>query len=321
MKRLVLFFVPLMAGAAVWPEQFGSAARVAAEPAPVADQKLWEECGLKDAETARYEGGGRKFTATAYRLQDSTAAMAAFEWQRPADARPGKLGRYSAETADGLMMVQGNYLLVIRGYQPPAAQMTEVADQLPLVEKAPLPTLPDYLPTQGRVPNSERYVLGPDGLARFAPGIPPSVAGFHLGAEAQMGSFRAPGGEIRLALFSYPTPQIAIQQYEAFAKVPGAMAKRSGPLVAVALAPADADAAEHLLSQVRYQAAITMNERIPTRRDNIGDLIINAFELIGFLLLFSLISGLAFGGLRAFLRRGPRGQEKDAMIVLNLRER
>ena len=85
------------------------------------------------------------------------------------------------------------------------------------------------------MPNSERYILGPDGLAKFAPGIPPSVAAFHLGAEAQVAAFRAPAGEIRLAIFDYPTPQMAIQQYDGFAKLPGMMAKRSGPLVAVVL--------------------------------------------------------------------------------------
>ena len=183
-----------------------------------------------------------------------------------------------------------------------------------------MPTLPDYLPSGDLVPNSERYVLGPEALARFAPGIPPSVAAFRLGAEAQLGAFRGPGGEMRLVIFNYPTPQIAIQQYEAFVKLPGVVAKRTGPLVAVVLAPPNADAAEHLLAQVRYQGAITISERVPTQRDNIGDLIVNAFELIGILLVFALVSGLAFGGARAFRRRG-KGADRDAMIVLDLRER
>ena len=40
----------------------------------------------------------------------------------------------------------------------------------------------------------------------------------------------------------------------------------------------------------------------------------NAFILIGILLAFSLVSGLAVGGIRAFARRGTQGQEADAMM-------
>ena len=75
------------------------------------------------------------------------------------------------------------------------------------------------------------------------------------------------------------------------------MVKRSGPLVAVILAPPDPDAAERLLGQVRYQADVTRDEYVPTRRDNIGNLVINAFILIGILLAFSLVSGLGVGRL------------------------
>ena len=90
--------------------------------------------------------------------------------------------------------------------------------------------------------------------------------------------------------------------------------------MAVILSPPNPDAAEKLLSLIRYQADITLDERVNTRRDNIGDLVINAFVLIGILLVFSLVGGLAFGSVRAFLRRGGRGEEADAMIVLHLRD-
>ena len=64
---------------------------------------------------------------------------------------------------------------------------------------------------------------------------------------------------------------------------------------------------------------MTLDEYVPTRRDNIGSLLLNAFILIGILLAFSLVSGLALGGFRAFMRRGNKGEEADAMISLHLR--
>jgi hypothetical protein len=99
------------------------------------------------------------------------------------------------------------------------------------------------------------------------------------------------------------------------------MVKRSGPLVAVVLSPPNPDAAEKLLSLIRYQADVTLDERVNTRRDNIGNLVINAFVLIGILLIFVSVGGLAFGSVRAFLRRGGRGDAADAMIVLHLQDR
>src|SRR5262249_33510810 len=128
------------------------------------------------------------------------------------------------------------------------------------------------------------------------------------------------GGDLTLAIFSYPTPSIARDRHAEMQKLPGALAKRTGPLVAVVLSPPNAEDAERVLSQVRYQAAISWDERVPTRRDNIGDLIINAFLLIGILLAFSLVAGLAFGGFR-LLRRGVAGAEPEAMTTLHLSDR
>ena len=53
------------------------------------------------------------------------------------------------------------------------------------------------LPSDNLVPNSERYILGPVALQAFDPGIPPSVAAFHLSAEAQLGVFQSPKGDQR----------------------------------------------------------------------------------------------------------------------------
>ncbi len=96
------------------------------------------------------------------------------------------------------------------------------------------------------------------------------------------------------------------------------MVKRSGPLVAVTLAPADPDLAENVLAQIAYKADVTLQEHIPTMRDNIGNLIINAFILIGILLCFAMVSGLAVGGVRAWMRHGKDNPDADTLITLHL---
>jgi hypothetical protein len=73
-----------------------------------------------------------------------------------------------------------------------------------------------------------------------------------------------------------------------------------------------------LLAQVKYQASVTLDQWVPSHKDNIGNLVINAFILIGILLGFSIVSGVAFGAMRAFLHRGNRGEEADALTTLHL---
>ncbi|MGA2270608.1 MAG: DUF6599 family protein [Bryobacteraceae bacterium] len=322
MTRLLLtLLLPALSQAAIWPDAIGAYHRVTASQPVLADRPLWDEYGLRESETAAYENGPAKFTATAWRLQDSTGALAAYDWQRPAQSQSSKLAALAAETADGLLLVHGNYLLSFTGYKPANPELDTLIESLRNVDTTALPTLPGYLPSQDLVPNSERYITGPASLQKFNPGIPPSVAAFHLGAEAQLGAFHSAKGELTLSIFNYPTPQIAIEQAASLAKLPGAGVKRSGPLVAVILSPPDPDAAERLLSQVRYRAEVTLDERVPTLRDNIGNLVVNVFILTGILLAFCLVSGLAVGGFRAFLRRLRKGEEPEAMITLHLEQR
>ncbi len=308
MKFLIALLLPALAAAAVWPETIGAWKRASAGPAALSERALWDEYGFKEGETARYESAGKSITATAWRFQDSTGALGAFNWQ-------------SAAAKNAALTLEGNWLLSFSGYRPTAEELKAVIAALPRMARTPPPTLPDYLPAKDLAPNSQRYILGPEALARFAPSIPPSVAAFHFGSEAALAQYRAPKGDLSLALFNYPTPQIAMQQVEAFHRVSGALAKRAGPMVAVVLPPADPDAAERLLSLIKYDAAITMSEYVPTQRDNIGNLIVNIFVLTGMLVAFAAVSGVAVGGLRAFLRRGFSPQEPEPMITLHLEDR
>jgi hypothetical protein len=317
---LLAVLLPAVANAAVWPETLGAYHRTTTTTPPLPDRGLWSEYGLKDSEAATYENGKDRFTATIYRLSDTTASLAAFDWQRPAAATPSQLANLSAETPTGVLLVRGNYLVSFQGYKPPPAELASFLDSLRDVDATQLPTLPGFFPSQGLVANSERYILGPAGLEKFDPGIPPSVAAFHLGAEAQAGVFTSPKGNMTLALFAYPTPQIAMQKVGDFQKLAGAVAKRSGPLVAVVLSPADADAAERLLAQVRYEAQITLDERVPKPNDNAGIMLINIFVLTGILLVFCIIAGLFVGGFRTLLLHGRKGRDADPMILLHLEE-
>src|SRR5689334_18745190 len=113
---LSLLVLPEALPAAILPETIGSFHRTASSKPVVSDQAVWNDYGLKDAETATYENGTSRLTVTAWQLQDTTGSLAAFQWQRPADAKQSNLGTLAAESPSGLLWVHGNYLLSFQGY-------------------------------------------------------------------------------------------------------------------------------------------------------------------------------------------------------------
>src|SRR5579862_4104502 len=189
------------ARAALLPDDIGTFHRASAQPVTLTDRPLWNEYGFQEGETATYQSADTKFAVTAWRLQDATGALGAFEWQRPADSKPSSLAELAATTADGVLLVHHNYLISFAGHQPAAGELVALAGSLKNVDSAPAPTLPGFLPAANRVPNSERYIVGPVGLTKFAPGIAPSTVGFHFGAEAQLVRYQTPAGEATLVVF------------------------------------------------------------------------------------------------------------------------
>jgi hypothetical protein len=321
MKFFLALLVPLLCSAAILPDTLGPFRRSTTPVPKLSDRAVWDEYGLKEAESSTYVDENAHFTATVYRFVDTTGALAAFQWLSPAGATPSKVGDMAAESPTGLIVAYGNYLLSFEGYKPTTDELMPVFGSWHNVDGTPLPTWIGFFPSQGLIPNSERYVLGPASLAKFDPGISPSVAGFHLGTEAQYGIFRGPKGNMALAVFNYPTPQIAMQKLGDFEKVPGAVAKRTGPLIAVLLSPPDADAAERLLAQVRYDVQVTLNERVPGPIDNPGNMLLAIFTLAGILIVFCVIAGLFVGGFRAVLFGRRKGVEAEPMILLHLEQR
>jgi hypothetical protein len=318
MKFFLPLLLPLVAAAALLPDSIGPYRRTAPSQPTLADRPLWDEYGLKESEAAVYENGKKKLTVTVSRLQDPTGAWGVFEWQRPGKSSPSAAAMLAAETPTSLLLVHGNYLLLFEGYKPIAEELGAVLAGLPNVDTSSLPVLRGYMPVSDLVPNSDRYIVGPAALEKFSPAIPSSVAAFRFGAEAQTGVFHSSKGDATMAIFNYPTHQIAMDRVAEFERIPGAMVRRSGPLVSVVLGSADSDFSEKLLSQVRFQAEVTRDEYVPTKRDNIGNLLLNAFILIGILLALCLSAGIMVGGVRAVRRRIRKGEEADAVITLDL---
>jgi len=316
----ILFLLPVLAHSAILPETIGDWKRgdVAAAPAP--DVKVWNEYGLQESETAPYtDAANKKFSVTAYRFSDSTGSFAAWNAVRPASATKFETDGLGLQTPDGTQYITvGNLLLVFHGIKPDKEQLAHIFLTAPHYSNEPLPTLPGYLPS-GAIPNSERYILGPESLALYAPAIPPSTAAFHFSSEAELADYAVKGGgKTTVVVFNFPGIEMAQKQYPMFEAIPGAVAKRTGPLVAIALHPTSPDEAERLLAQVKYQAEVTVAEKPPTLKDNPANLFLNIMILCGVIIALFVVSGLVFGGIRHLFRRSGSSGDGEEMISLHL---
>jgi hypothetical protein len=325
-RAAFLFLLPALAFSAILPDTIGEWKRGDVTAAPAPDAKVWQEYGLEESENAPYTGAAsKKFSITAYRFSDSTGAFAAWIGSRPPEAKKVETDGIGVETATDRYIAVGNLLLIFHDYKPNKEELAHVFLTAPHYNHSPLPTLPGYLPP-GAVPNSEKYILGPESLARYAGVISPSTAAFHFSSEAESADYDAPasakgavkGARTTIVVFNFPGIEMAQKQYPAFASIPGTVAKRSGPLVAIALHPVNPDEAERLLAQVRYQAEVTMAEPPPSLKNNAGNLLLNIAVLCGVLIALCLAGGLAFGGMRYVFRRADSAGGGEEMISLHL---
>jgi hypothetical protein len=280
--------------AAIWPDRLGEYQRQSAAPFI---QPQSPEYGFEAAERADYGS----FQVTASRFRDTTGAYAA-ALDSPAGSRVG------------------NYLVTCQGKCP--KNLPQLADaSLPDISRAAIPTLNTYLPSKGLLLRSERYILGPEGLKESAPDIPASAVNFDFGTEGEIARYRTPAGPVMLAIFSFPLPSMARQQLPEFQKITRATAKRTGPLVAIAIGPSAA--AAKLLDTVSYQGVVAENEKPPVKPlelkpETAGQMILAIISLAAVVLGFCLLSGLAVGGTLRIARRFGYSAAEGSLITLHL---
>ncbi len=314
---LALPLSPFVLQGAIFPEQIGEATRGTVTELKAPDTELYAEYGFQAAERADYSGPTGKFTIEGWRVHDSTGALALFQLRRPADATPSTIAPLAVKTSKGAIAAYGNFVFEYSGLTPTKDQLDDLLVQLKQVERSPLPTLATHLPAEGLIPNSERYILGPVSLARFVPQISPSLAAFHLSAEGQMAKY---GNGMALTIFEYPTPNMGRERHEAFLMLPGAIAKRAGPLVAVVTPPADPDAAERVLAKVAWEPELTTQSVGQGPAQRIANIVLTGFLLAGVLIAASLFAGFGLGGFKAFLRKRGWMKEEEGITVLRINE-
>jgi hypothetical protein len=301
---------------AILPVQWEHTARTAFETVKPPNAALWSEFGLETAATAQYGGT----TVTAYRMKDTTGALAAWEFLRPADARNCQLAPFCSQTAERAITFDTNYVVEFAGRLPDKAGVAALFAALPEQHEGSLPALLTFVPRRNLLPNSARYILGPVSLKTFVPELGAVDAGFADGVEGHLTAHQVDGAAVKLALFYYPTPEQARLHAIQFKLAPNTTVKRSGVLVAVTTGSPSEKVSERVLSWVEYEARITWNdapEANPVKR--VFSFLVSLLLLLLLLVGVCTAGGVFYGVMRLYRRRYGTLEADESMVTLHLR--
>jgi hypothetical protein len=357
MRFVLKFFVPALllvsglhaVGSPILPKTFAgwqqdpATLKTSSNPADAdaSTAAVLKEYGFTDIQSAAYsKDGNRKLTVRAARFEDATGAYGAYALYSQPGMQTEEIGRHGESAGDRVLVMQGNIVVEAKfDHVTPmsAAEMRELAGDLPepAANLAQPPSLPRWLPQPSFIEHSVKYAVGPKSYDQIGAPLPSSAIDFSRSPEILTGLYKSDEGNAKLTLISYPTPQIAgiqlraIEQNRASLQAAGAgdfQIKRTGPLLAIVSGDVSPSEARSLLASVNYEEEVTYNEpTFLTRKDNIGNLIVAVFGLIGMILAVALILGVAFGGVRVLLKRLYPDRffdrpEDANVITLNLRD-
>src|ERR1700683_415564 len=286
---------------------------------------------------------GEKLEVTDYRLKDPSGAYGLYSYLREADMRRVNITEHSSLSSKRALILEGDNVIDVAGrnLSPLTEDLKYLASAMvPTTDVGPYPVLYGHLPQTGLILGSDRYVLGPLALHELFPVAGGDWLGFNEGAEAEVAKYRTPDGEMTLLLADFPTPQAAQRKLRDFAQIfdlkmgdventaakteneagkPQIFATRSLSLVALISGARSQRHAEAILGQIHSGTELTWNEPSFTfTQPNIGVIIIGIIYGTGFLCLFALVAGLAFGGVRIAVKRLIPGKIFDSTNQLQV---
>jgi len=303
------------AGTAPFSPPAGTAANAAAE------------YGFAAGTQAMYTRGSDKLEVTLYQMKDPSGAYGEYLYLRTPDMLKANLAGYSAASRDRALVLVGNLVLDvqspnIRKYDAALKSLTATAASH--AQEGALPGIVNELPAKGLVPRTDHYILGPVVLNQLFPVAMGNSLGFSNGAEAELAKYRLDGREATLLIVDYPTPQSASSHLKALEQqfdinnskpnsgLPPLFEKRTlTSLFFLAGAKSDKEAAE-VLGHLESGEVLTWNS--PTfslTQPSIGTIVVGTIIGTGTICLFAMISSLAFGGIRLFIKQMLPGKVFD----------
>jgi hypothetical protein len=300
----------------------------AADPANAAVLKEYRFTDYAASTYTQDDGGALKIRAA--RFADASGAFGAYTFYlQPGMAREvvGDQGAsVSSSGGQRVLFYRGHILvdaLFSRQSTMSAAELRELAGLLPRIggSAGELPPVLLFMPRQNYIANTQKYAEGPVALAALGVPVSPNAVDFGAGSEVTLGHYDTPSGEATLILIYYTNPQMATDHlrridpaYQPAQARSGVSTigstgsffyKRTGPIVAIAIATGSAESdAKSLLGEVNYKASLSWNE--PTSDRDVRDLtmlVLNVVILCGVVGGLAIVAGVAFGGIRILMKR------------------
>jgi hypothetical protein len=318
-----------------WNSRGGQA--ITLEQAAGADAAAIREYGFIGIGRAEYERGADTLSVTLYRMADPSDAYGAFTYLRPGGMATSNLAHFASTSPNRALLVVGNFLIDVSG--PAVANSHDDIQSLasilqPKADSRPFPAIGGHLPTEGMVPGSEHYILGPIALHALLPVGSGDWLGFSNGAEAFSARFRNAGQEVTLLVVEYPTQQIAARHFDSAQPIlqssstspfPGYLFlswERDDDLISIVFGRAPSTYANSLVKKVIFGHNVAWNAPSYKATDLSWPVyIIGAFTGTGIVMVFSIISGIGFGFLRLLIKYIAPGKVFDrhkSMEVIQL---
>jgi hypothetical protein len=263
-----------------------------------------EHYGFTGATTQNLAGAGGTVRLTLYEMSDGTAAYGLFTLDRNID-EPGfatiPIGAEGFRAGNQAEFWQSKYVVKLEG-SPTATDSLGRTISESIFGSSRRPQVATHLPPQNLIQGSERYVVDANGIGRNVD-VDPQSLGFNDSAEAATADYRVNAKIAHLVLVMYPTQQLAKKYEEEWtAKSPDdkPFLKRVSALVAIVRGSKDPAVAKAILDGVNYETQVTWDQ--PRPDISIRDVILTIFSFIGVALLFTVIVGMSYGGLRIFVK-------------------
>jgi hypothetical protein len=269
--------------------------------------------GLIGVTRQLWKGPQGEIRVTLYEMVDASAAYGWFTLERNI-TQPGftalSLGSEGFRVGNRSWFWQSKYVVTLEGNSA-AAESFAPAISENIFGRSRKPPVTSLLPPANLIQGSDKYIVEGSGIeARAA--IDPEQFGFEDSVEIATADYRVDSKTAHLMLLLYPTQQIAkkyVEQWDSKNPDGAAFRKRIGAVFALVRGTNDPKVASAILDGVNYETQVTWNE--PKPDVSIREVILTIFTFIGIALIFTVVMGLSFGGLRIFVKARYPGRVFD----------
>jgi hypothetical protein len=260
--------------------------------------------GLSGVTVQSFKGSNGNVRLTLFEMFDPSAAYGLFTLERNAnqsDFATVPIGTEGFRAGDRLEFWQSKYVVKAEGRDDSVEDLARAVSEN-IFGRSRKPPVSLLLPSSNLVQRSDKYVVDESGIGREL-NLDPQSLGFDDSVEIATANYRVEGKTANLVLLLYPTQQLAKkyeEQWAASSPDSAEFRKRVGALLALVRGSVDASTAKVLLDDVNYETQVTWDQ--PRPDISLPDMILTIFSFIGIALLFTIVVGVSFGGVRLFVK-------------------